>query len=316
MTQELKSKRREPVARVRKAVMMSLGFLCVMPTVAGAQQRMPPPPPPSAELAAVRAEQAAEPEYKSSDAQFAALKAKAQSTGKIGWAQLPDWSGVWESLWVDRIDGVKTSTDYTPMPLTQEAKKKYDPFYEHVKDGSASDPITACLPAGFPRTLTVPFYTEFLLTPGRSVQFTEIQSEARRIYTDGRGHVPEDRAYPLWSGDSIGFWDGDKLVVHSNHLREYSSGFYRFGPPMSDQATVVEEIRRVSQNEILDKVTIYDPVNLTRPYRTVQGWRLVTTPDARVDTWSCEENSSAAINPDGSTKLVLPTEVSADSKRN
>jgi hypothetical protein len=294
-----------------KRALISISLLC-LPGVAGAQQMQPPPP--SAELTAARAELDAEPSYKTSEEHFAALKAEAGNAGKITWSQLPDWRGVWESLWVDRIDGVKTSLDYTPMPMTAEAKKRYDAFYEHVKDGSASDPITACVPAGFPRTLTVPYYTEFTLTPDRTVQFTEIQSEARRIYTDDRGHVPDDEAYPLWSGDSVAFWNGDTLVVHTTHLREYESGFYRFGPPMSDQTTVVEEIRRVGPNEILDKVTIYDPVNLIRPYRTVQGWKLVKSPNARVDTWSCAENSGAEINPDGSTKIILPGEVETPSK--
>jgi hypothetical protein len=64
-------------------------------------------------------------------------------------------------------------------------------------------------------------------------------NDVRRVYTDGRGHTPEDDAYPSWNGDTIGFWDGDVLVAHTTYLMK---GQYQRGvqPNYSEKTTVVE----------------------------------------------------------------------------
>ena len=134
----------------------------------------------------------------------------------------------------------------------------------------------------------------------------EQQSEARRIYTDGRGHVPEDEAYPLWEGDSIGFWDGDTLVVHTINNKE---GQYNRGQPdYSDKVSVVEKIRKVNANTIEDDITVYDPLSLVEPWHVVNRFVRVTTPNLRINMWSCEENNNVVKTPDGVTQFILKGE--------
>ena len=70
-----------------------------------------------------------------------------------------------------------------------------------------------------PRWIVEPFLKEFVVTPGQTWLINEMQNEIRRVYTDGRDHPSEADAYPLWEGDSIGFWDGDKLVIHTSQMR-------------------------------------------------------------------------------------------------
>lgn len=263
--------------------------------------------PASPALAAARTAFDASPSYKTSEQHYAALKAKASGGKKITWDKLPDWSGVWESEMPDRADGITPMTQKTKATLNPEYAAKYAQLLELAAAGKAVDHLTYCLPAGFPRSRTMPFLTEFTLTPERTLHIIEVGSEVRRIYTDGRPHMAEEDAYPLWSGDAIGFWDGSTLVVHTNHLREMDSGYGRWGPPQSDQISTVERIWRASQDQIISEITVYDPVVLAAPFRAVHAWRRVTSPLARVDTYACNENPNAAVTDEG-THLILPGE--------
>lgn len=263
--------------------------------------------PASPALVAARAAFDASPSYKTSEAHYAALKAKADGGGKVTWDKLPDWSGIWESEMPDRADGITPMTQKSKAPLNPEYAAKYAQLLQQAAAGKAVDHLTYCLPAGFPRSRTMPFLTEFTLTPERALHIIEVGSEVRRIYTDGRPHMTEEDAYPLWSGDAIGFWDGNTLVVHTNHLREMESGYGRWGPAQSDQASTVERIWRASPDQIISEITVYDPQVLTAPFRAVHAWRRITSPVARVDTYACNENPNAAVTDDG-THLILPGE--------
>ena len=265
------------------------------------------PKPPSPALAQARAALAASPGYATSEAQYAALKAKARGGGRITWDRLPDWSGLWETEMPDRSDGVTPMTQKSTAPLKPDYAAKYAKLLQDVAAGRAVDHLTYCLPAGFPRSRTMPFLTEFTLTPQRTEHIIEVGSEVRRIYTDGRAHMSEDEAYPLWSGDAIGFWDGPVLVVHTNHLRKYDSGYGRWGPPQSEQASSVERIWRATPDEMVSEITVYDPEVLTGPWRAVHAWRRVTSPSARIDTYTCNENPNASVTDQG-THLILPGE--------
>jgi hypothetical protein len=134
----------------------------------------------------------------------------------------------------------------------------------------------------------------------------EQQSEVRRIYTDGRGHVPEDEAYSTWTGDSIGFWDGDTLVVHTINNKE---GQYNRGQPdYSDKVSTVEKIRKVSADVIEDDITVYDPLSLAEPWHVVNRFVRVKTANLRINMWSCEENNNVVKTQDGTTQFILKGE--------
>ena len=89
-----------------------------------------------------------------------------------------------------------------------------------------------------PRWIVEPFLKEFVVTPGQTWLINEMQNEIRRVYTDGRDHPSEADAYPLWEGDSIGFWDGDKLVIHTSQMR--AGQYQRIQPFYTEQVETVE----------------------------------------------------------------------------
>ena len=241
---------------------------------------------------------------------FLDMKAKAKGGTKRTSADLPDWSGIWTrgpgGLKFDPAQPGQPTEGKVTAQLTPEFRAKYEKKVADVIKGVEWDQLSYCLPAGFPRSLTEPFLREYMTTPNEVWQINEQESEARRIYTDGRGHVPDDEAFPLWEGDSIGFWDGDALVVHT--IRVKPGQYQRAQPDYTDQTSTVERIRKTNADTIEDDVTVWDPPALVKPWHVIDTYVRVKTPGARIDMWSCEENNNVVKTDGGASTFVLPGE--------
>ena len=250
------------------------------------------------------------PQFQESYKAFLAMKAKAKGGTRHTVTDIPDWTGIWTrgpgGLKFDPAQPGQPTDGKITAVLTPEFDAKYRKKIADVLKGVEWDQLSYCLPAGFPRLLTEPFLREFIIRPDETWAINEQQSEARRIYTDGRGHVPEDEAFPLWEGDSIGFWDGDTLVVHT--IRVKPGQYQRVQPDYTDQTSVVERIRKIDANTIEDDVTVWDPPALQKPWHVVDTYVRVNTPGARIDMWSCEENNNVVKTGEGSSTFVLPGE--------
>jgi hypothetical protein len=255
-------------------------------------------------------------DYPTSAAHFDALRQAANGGETKTVDKLPDWGGIWTRQFEKPPfftfgDGAKSDPTLTPeygistAQLTPEYQAKFEKKKADLRKGIEWDQLSDCLPAGFPRWLTEPFLREFIVKPNQTWMITEQQSEVRRIYTDGRGHIPADEAYPLWEGDSIGFWTGDTLVIHTNNLKP---GQYQRGQPdYSDQTSTVEMVRQISPTKIEDRIVVYDPQSLTKPYRAVFTYDKVDQP-LRINMWSCNENNNVVKTAAGASDFVLPGE--------
>ena len=243
------------------------------------------------------------------------LKMKADAHGgtqytRAKYSQMPDWSGVWSR---DPAEGVKfdakqKGSPFAPDgPVTADLTPRYRAAFEEklrqVKAGNEWDQLSDCLPAGYPRWLVEPFLREFIVTPSETWLLTEQQSEARRIYTDGRGHIPDEAAQPLWDGDSIGFWDGQTLVIHT--VRVTHGEYQRLQPDYSYQTSTLERMRMVDPNTIEDEVTVWDPIGLRTPWHIVVHYKRGTTPGSRIDMWSCDSNNNVVRTPTGGSQQLL-----------
>jgi hypothetical protein len=247
-------------------------------------------------------------QYATSWDEYTALKAQAHGGTKMTWAKLPDWTGVWSRQASAGLsfDPRQKSMAETTAVLTPAYKALHEKKVADYKKGIEWDQLSFCLPAGYPRWLTEPFLREFVLRPEESWLINEQLEEIRRIYTDGRGHIDAADAYPMWEGDSVGFWNGDTLVIHTNNLKK--GQFQRLQPDYSEKVTTVEQWRKVDANLIQVTVDVYDPESLAKPWHVVMGFERVTTPDIRIAYWSCEENNNVVKAPDGNTQFVLPGE--------
>jgi hypothetical protein len=90
-------------------------------------------------------------------------------------------------------------------------------------------------------------------------------NEARRIYTDGRGHPAK---IPLsFSGDSIGHWEGNTLVAETVGLRKESEFIHALRSDDANKTvTIVERIALTSPGHLKVETTLTSPVVFSAPY--------------------------------------------------
>lgn len=188
--------------------------------------------------------------------------------------------------------------------------------------GAEYDRLTSCEPAGYPRWLSEPYVREFVNTPSQSWWANDLGNDMRRVFInqehkniDGT-HSPE--------GDSIGFWAGDTLIVHTVDI--YPNDYFRGLPPTSNQFESVEEWRMVPQangdRRLSVTVTFYDKLSLLRPVTATYTYRrnsALETAGYRVRHWECESNENSFLVTDDkgnpSTQFRLPGEPGFDDIR-
>jgi len=242
--------------------------------------------------------------YKTATEFYAALKAAAPGQGQQmpAFAQLPDWSGLWTAGGGGNF--------FSPGPggaapkLTAKAAAALKQGEANAKAGiEYDDNLSECGPPGYPRWLVIPFLREFIVRPEETWLTSETVNNVRRIYTDGRDHPPVEERYPLYYGDSIGFWDRQKLVIHTNQLMERSMG--RNQPTQSEKMETVEIWQNVNPTTIKADVWLFDPDLYTEPWYVQRLYTKVPNEDKslRIRYWSCNENPNNDVvkTPDGST---------------
>ena len=236
-------------------------------------------------------------EHKTARGLYEHLKREANGGQPLTWRNVPDWTGVWTReatpfFW-DPDQGSPTALP--TAKLTPEYEKMLLEKLDRVNRGIEFDPLSNCEPAGMPRWIVEPFLKEFVVTPGQTWLINEMQNEIRRVYTDGRDHPSAADAYPLWEGDSIGFWDGAKLVIHTSHMR--SGQYQRIQPSYSEQVEVVEVWSKTDDGTIVQDVWAYDPPALAEPWYTRQTLKRLSNDDnsLRIRYWDCGENQNNVV---------------------
>ena len=164
----------------------------------------------------------------------------------------PDLSGVWI---------VRGSTNLPGDPAYRpEALKVWTARKANLKK---NDPASYCLPNGAVRMTALPY--KIVQTPKLVVVLSEGNTHSfRRVFLDGRAHNL-DLEPNSWTGDSIGKWEGDTLVVDTVGFND-RSWLDDTGKPHSDELHVVERYRRPEPGRLEIQYTIEDPKFLARPY--------------------------------------------------
>jgi len=235
-------------------------------------------------------------QHKTAAELYRALQQEAGGGQRLAWNAMPDWSGVYTRA----RGGITFDPDQRPgtpptAKLTPEYQGRLTKRIELANQGVEWDPISACAPPGHPRWLTEPFLREFIVTPDQAWLINEMVNDIRRVYTDGRQHVPEADRYPLYNGDSIGFWDGSRLVIHTNQLQ---AGIYQRRNPDYTNAVETVEIWEKTTGTLLEvDVWVYDPPALVEPWYTRQSYSKLDDPDKslRIRYWNCGENQNNTV---------------------
>jgi len=121
------------------------------------------------------------------------------------------------------------------------------------------EPHTRCKPSGGPRQWLTPYGAELVELPEAKVAYIfDIGGPHtyRTIYMDGRKH-PE-KLTPSFYGHSIGWWEGDTLVVDSVGFNE-DFWIDRGQIPHTTQLHLIEKYTRTALDTMKYELTVDDP---------------------------------------------------------
>ena len=107
----------------------------------------------------------------------------------------------------------------------------------------------ACLPPSIVYSVQGPFPFEIHQAPGLLVFRHEYYDQVRLIHTDGRGHPPADAPHSKM-GHSIGWWEGNELVIDTTHLA--ASTITNNGLDHSENIHMIERYRLSGDGKTLE----------------------------------------------------------------
>ena len=148
--------------------------------------------------------------------------------------------------------------------------------------------------SGGPPMLNVLYNNNYQIiqSPGYVVILVEMNHDARIIKIDGQ-HNPENMK--PWLGDSIGYWEGETLVVKTKHMhpqQEFRAGI-RHQIFISQDALIEERFTRTSSDEILYQFIVNDD----KFYNDIwKGEMLLRKTDGKIYEYACHEGNYAMEN--------------------
>ena len=182
-----------------------------------------------------------------------------------------DFNGVW-SIDNSTVSGHRLRAE--PLPMQPWAKERYDyvkdPSNINARGRNELNPDFKCFPRGPTASwqgLEHPM--EIIQTPQRTLITFEWGGEMRRIWTDGRPQ-PEDPPF-TWMGQSVGKWEGNKLVVDTIAIHEHT-WLDRAGHPHTNAMRLTERISRPERDRLVVEMTIDDPKAYTMPFTITMGF--------------------------------------------
>jgi hypothetical protein len=129
------------------------------------------------------------------------------------------------------------------------------------------EPHTRCKASGMARQFETPYGVEFLEMPEEQrLYIFDIGGPHtfRTVYMDGRSHPLNFT--PTYYGHSVGWWEGDTLVIDSVG---YNERFWmdRRGVPHTDRLHTIERFTRTDYNVMRYEYTVDDPGAYTAPWK-------------------------------------------------
>ena len=210
-----------------------------------------------------------------------ALICAGASAASVAAPAAQDISGIW---WANSYQSQFKPEGGGALPFTPAGADTYRKNVASLKDGSVEDAARKfCVPDGVPRILATPYPFQLFQSPGFVTIVYEQNHVFRTIPLDRP--VPKDEelvAYPYYSGNSFGHWEGDTLVVVTKGFNE-KTFIDASGVPHSDQLNVTERIRKLNGGEVLEDVaTVEDPVMFSKPWSARFVYDL--HPEVRIET--------------------------------
>lgn len=164
-------------------------------------------------------------------------------------------------LWTANLGIRDTPLPRDQVPFQPWAKALFDDREKHELE-----PHARCKASGMTRQFLTPYGTEFVEAADlKRVFIFDVGGPHtfRTIFMDGRSH-PKNLT-PSYYGHSIGWWEGDTLVVDSVGFNE-SFWWDRRGLPHTEKLHFVERFTRTDAQNMRYEFTVDDPGAYTKPY--------------------------------------------------
>ncbi len=121
---------------------------------------------------------------------------------------------------------------------------------------------------------------QIVQAPDHVMIMAEMVNDARII------PLTKDRKRPevieQWLGDSIGWYEGDKLVVETRNLHPDQRGY------ISDEGYVIEKFSRWNEDQILYEFEVVDPTMYSQPWKGEMAWNRSIEPPHE---YACHEGN-------------------------
>ncbi len=201
-------------------------------------------------------------------------------------------NGQMRSSWiVEPADGL--------IPFTEAGKKAERAAAKESYDGPEGRPLTErCLiaigsPEG-PPMMNTGFngHYQIVQTPDHVAISIEMNHDVRIIRLGDRRHPPA--AVRSWMGDSVGWYEGDTLVVETTNLDPRSEvaslgGGFAYGL----RTRITERFTRTSKSGLLYAFTVEDPDYFKQPWRGEMPMRTAKGP---IYEYACHEGNYSLPN--------------------
>ena len=120
----------------------------------------------------------------------------------------------------------------------------------------------------------------------------EMNHDVRIVRLNDRSHPPA-HVRP-WMGDSVGWWEGDTLVVETtNFPKKMVVGSMGGGFLYSEKGKLIERFTRISKDEMHYEFTVDDPIHFKQTWKGEMPWRAAKGP---IYEYACHEGNYSLSN--------------------
>ena len=256
--------------------------------------------------------------YKTAQEHYEALKADAAKRGGPTVhtrATLPEWDGFYvrgnqdggtQWLW-----GIAQPSTMLSLLTPEYQKRMVQEIYHESVTNAPQWNASFCYPEGLVR-----FYTQFAVQQPMEVMMTPNQVQFLAGIADnflfkvliGRNHVQKT---PQWYGETVGFWDGDKLITWTANVQGWTITHALF--EYSSKLETVEIISpRQDANGAFAGLTIetifYDPDAFVAPLRSTMRWNRTQRHDSPTLRHTFIECLSNVANVNGRPTQISPSD--------
>jgi hypothetical protein len=185
------------------------------------------------------------------------------------------------------------------IPFTDAGKAANKALAKDVYDGPEGRPLEErCLvaigsPEG-PPMMNTGFNANYQIIQTRHHVAIEIEMnhDVRIVRLVDRKHLPD--AVRPWMGDSVGWWEGDTLVVETTNFNpETRVASLGGGFTYSPQGKLTERFTRTASDRLMYEFTVEDPAYFKQPWRAQMPMRAAKGP---IYEYACHEGNYSLPN--------------------